>query len=49
MTAITPRWLVACIRPALQRIYGGVEQTLRGELARVTLEDVLREILAAPR
>jgi hypothetical protein len=33
----------------MQGIYEGIEQTLRRELARVTLEDVLREVLAAPR
>jgi Rrf2 family protein len=37
------------IQPAMQGIYEGIEQTLRRELARVTLEDVLREVLAAPR
>ncbi|MBM0201710.1 Rrf2 family transcriptional regulator [Micromonospora sp. NPDC051227] len=37
------------IQPAMQGIYGGIEETLRRELARVTLEDVLRDILAAPR
>ncbi|HEV7708670.1 MAG TPA: Rrf2 family transcriptional regulator [Asanoa sp.] len=37
------------IQPAMQGIYDGVEQTLRRELAGVTLEDVLRDVLAAPR
>jgi Rrf2 family protein len=37
------------IQPALQGIYGGIEEALRRELARVTLEDVLRDVLAAPR
>ncbi|WP_030506060.1 Rrf2 family transcriptional regulator [Microbispora rosea] len=37
------------IQPAMQRIYDGIEETLRRELARVTLEDVLRDVLAAPR
>ena len=37
------------IQPAMQRIYGGIEETLRRELARVTLEDVLQDVLAAPR
>lgn len=37
------------IQPAMQGIYEGIEQTLRCELARVTMEDVLREVLAAPR
>jgi DNA-binding IscR family transcriptional regulator len=37
------------IRPAMQGIYGGIEETLRAELARVTMEDVLRDALAAPR
>jgi Rrf2 family protein len=37
------------IRPALQGIYGTIEETLRAELARVTMEDVLRDVLAAPR
>jgi DNA-binding IscR family transcriptional regulator len=36
------------IQPAMQGIYDGVEQTLRRELADVTLEDVLRDVLAAP-
>ncbi|MFD7606839.1 transcriptional regulator, partial [Streptomyces mirabilis] len=29
--------------------YEGIEETLRHELARVTLENVLRDVLAAPR
>jgi hypothetical protein len=33
----------------MQGIYKGIEETLRRELARVTLEDVLRDVLAAPR
>lgn len=37
------------IRPAMQGIYDGVEQRLRSELARVTIEDVLRDVLAVPR
>ncbi|MEV4459162.1 Rrf2 family transcriptional regulator [Microbispora sp. NPDC049633] len=37
------------IQPAMQRVYDGVEEALRRELARVTLEDVLRDVLAAPR
>ncbi|MEV0161361.1 Rrf2 family transcriptional regulator [Nonomuraea fuscirosea] len=37
------------IQPAMQRIYDGVEEALRRELARVTLEDVLQDVLAAPR
>ncbi|MDH2428386.1 Rrf2 family transcriptional regulator [Sphaerisporangium sp. TRM90804] len=37
------------IQPAMQGIYEGIEQTLRRELAGVTLEDVLRDVLAAPR
>jgi Rrf2 family protein len=37
------------IQPALQGIYQGIEETLRRELARITLEDVLRDVLAAPR
>ncbi|CAL9660260.1 Rrf2 family transcriptional regulator [Streptomyces sp. enrichment culture] len=37
------------IQPAMQRVYDGVEQTLRKELARVTLEDVLQDVLATPR
>ncbi|MFC4533693.1 Rrf2 family transcriptional regulator [Sphaerisporangium dianthi] len=37
------------IQPAMRGIYEGVEETLRRELARVTLEDVLRDVLAAPR
>ena len=30
-------------------LYGGIEKTLRAELARVTMEDVLRDVLAVPR
>jgi Rrf2 family protein len=37
------------IRPAMQGVYGGIEETLRTELARVTMEDVLRDVLAVPR
>ncbi|MEV5561113.1 Rrf2 family transcriptional regulator [Nonomuraea wenchangensis] len=37
------------IQPAMQRIYDGIEETLRRELARVTLKDVLQDVLAAPR
>jgi Rrf2 family protein len=37
------------IRPAMQGIYGGIEETLRAELAHVTMEDVLRDVLAVPR
>ena len=37
------------IQPAMQGIYEGIEETLRHELARVTLEKVLRDVLAAPR
>jgi len=37
------------IQPAMQGIYEGIEETLRRELARVTLEDVVRDVLAAPR
>jgi hypothetical protein len=37
------------IQPAMQGIYEGIEETLRHELARVTLENVLRDVLAAPR
>jgi Rrf2 family protein len=37
------------IQPAMRGIYAGIEETLRGELARVTLEDVLRDVLAIPR
>ncbi|MEO3806047.1 Rrf2 family transcriptional regulator [Nonomuraea sp. B1E8] len=37
------------IQPAMQRIYDGIEETLRRELARVTLQDVLQDVLAAPR
>lgn len=35
------------IRPAMQSIYDGIEDTVRGELARTTLADVLRGVLAA--
>ncbi|NJP98772.1 Rrf2 family transcriptional regulator [Nonomuraea sp. FMUSA5-5] len=37
------------IQPAMQRIYDGIEETLRRELARVTLKDVLQDVLAVPR
>ncbi len=37
------------IQPAMRGIYDGIEETLRSELARVTLEDVLRGVLAVPR
>ncbi|SFT31241.1 Rrf2 family transcriptional regulator [Streptomyces sp. ok210] len=37
------------IQPAMQGIYAGIEETLRSELARVTLEDVLRDVLAVAR
>ncbi|WP_327287827.1 Rrf2 family transcriptional regulator [Streptomyces sp. NBC_01198] len=37
------------IKPAMQGIYEHIEETLRHELARVTLEDVLRDVLAASR
>ncbi|MFD7691637.1 transcriptional regulator, partial [Streptomyces sp. NPDC059781] len=37
------------IQPAMRGIYEGIEETLRHELARVTLEKVLRDVLAAPR
>ncbi|MEH1167392.1 Rrf2 family transcriptional regulator [Micromonospora sp. CPCC 205539] len=37
------------IQPAMQGIYDGIEESLRRELARVTLQDVLRDVLAAPR
>ena len=35
------------IRPALSQIYGGIEQTVRHELALVSVTDVLRETLQA--
>ena len=37
------------IRPAMQAIYAGIEERLRAELARVTMEDALRDILAVRR
>ncbi|MEV5453180.1 Rrf2 family transcriptional regulator [Streptomyces sp. H23] len=37
------------IQPAMRDVYEGVEETVRQELARVTLEDVLRNVLATPR
>jgi hypothetical protein len=33
------------IRPALSRVYGGINQALRRELAAVSVADVLRETL----
>jgi Rrf2 family protein len=35
------------IRPALSRVYGGIEQTMRRELATVSVADVLRDTLQA--
>ena len=35
------------IGPALTTVYDGIEATLRTELARTTLEDVLRDVLKA--
>ncbi|GHH12384.1 Rrf2 family transcriptional regulator [Streptomyces rubradiris] len=35
------------IQPTMRSIYEGIEETLRRELARVTLEDVIRDVLAA--
>jgi len=37
------------IQPAMQHVYEGVEERVRAELARVTMEDVLRDVLAVPR
>lgn len=37
------------IQPAMRDVYEGIEETVRHELARVTLEDVLRNVLATPR
>jgi DNA-binding IscR family transcriptional regulator len=37
------------IQQTMQGIYEGIEETLRHEPARVTLENVLRDVLAAPR
>jgi Rrf2 family protein len=36
------------IQPAMKGVYGGVEDALRGELARTTLAEVLRDVLATP-
>ncbi|MFD7900403.1 Rrf2 family transcriptional regulator [Streptomyces sp. NPDC059568] len=35
------------IRPTMQGIYAGIEETVRTELARTTVADVLRGVLAA--
>jgi DNA-binding IscR family transcriptional regulator len=35
------------IRPALSRVYGGIDQALRRELAAVSVADVLRDTLEA--
>jgi hypothetical protein len=35
------------IAPALSAVYDGVETAVRAELARTTLEDVLRDVLKA--
>ncbi|MEW1854681.1 Rrf2 family transcriptional regulator, partial [Streptomyces albidoflavus] len=37
------------IQPAMQSIYEGIEETVRHELARVTLANVLQDVLATPR
>ena len=37
------------IQPALQDVYAGIECTVRAELAKTTLEDVLQAVLAVPR
>jgi DNA-binding IscR family transcriptional regulator len=37
------------IQPAMRSIYQDIEKTLRHELARVTLENVLQDVLATPR
>lgn len=37
------------IRPAMRSVYDGIEGTVRDEPARVTLADVLRDVLAAAR
>lgn len=37
------------IQPAMRDIYQDIEETLRHELAGVTLEKVLTDVLAAPR
>jgi hypothetical protein len=35
------------IQPAMQGVYDRIEDTLRAELTRTTLADVLRDVLAA--
>jgi Rrf2 family protein len=37
------------IRPALGQVYGGIDQTLRRELTRTSIADVLRSTLGVPR
>lgn len=37
------------IQPALQDVYAGIECTVRKELSKTTLEDVLQAVLAVPR
>jgi len=37
------------IQPALQDVYAGIECTVRAELSKTTLEDVLQAVLAVPR
>ncbi|WP_426247198.1 Rrf2 family transcriptional regulator [Nocardioides sp. LHG3406-4] len=37
------------IQPVMERVYGRLEETLRRELAQVSLEDLLQEVLASPR
>lgn len=37
------------VQPAMQGIYERIEETLRRGSARVTLDNVLRDVLAAPR
>jgi DNA-binding IscR family transcriptional regulator len=36
------------IQPVMRSIYDGIEDAVRNELAKVTLETVLRDVLAAP-
>ncbi|MFC7466770.1 Rrf2 family transcriptional regulator [Actinomadura keratinilytica] len=37
------------IQPTMQSVYEGIEETVRHELARVTLAKVLQDVLATPR
>nr|WP_202893302.1 Rrf2 family transcriptional regulator [Kribbella italica] len=37
------------VQPALQDVYAGIEGTVRTQLSKTTLEDILQAVLAVPR